>query len=287
MKLESEISADLSATFQVRGALFAVDECTEKFVFASENAKRFVPVSAANRLVGKSVRDVLGREITHAMRNAETMPSLERRRQHVGQHTLSEMLCDLSVFRVGSFLILEAVRRTADRDPTAQEVVKDVEVFTDVLLSRFDIERRLARFVALMRTMSGFHCVSLERRTESGVRQIAASGRTELAAAMCDGREQLHSVYDVSLPGVGLVGREEHEIPPLDMSALRIPSEDRLSSCREVGVRSIASIGLRWGEQIQGTLKFLHEKPRTPNKRTEFAVSHLAPLIGQTLSHLE
>ena len=286
MKLESEFSADHSMSIQAQGALLAVDERSEQFLFGSENAHRFADVSRTSELFGRTIREVLGREITHALRNAETMPSLDRRRQHIGQFDLSGTVCDMSVFRVGSSLVLEATRKVGDHVPSAYDVMKDVEVFSDVLLSCGDLEKQIQRFVALMRTMSGYHCVSLEQRNESGVLHTTTSGRDSLAGSHCEGKDQLHFVYDVDAPSVGLAVDDGIEVPPLDMSALRVPSDDCLSSCRSTGVAALASIGLRWGGRLQGTLKFLHATPRVPNKRTQLAVAHLAPLIGQRLSSL-
>lgn len=280
MKLESEISADRSTTFQARGALFAIDEKSERFRFASSNARSFVGTSSTHQLLGQPVRDVLGRKVTHALRNAESMPSLQRRRQHIGQFRLSGTECTMSVFRTGTVLILEALPKVGEHDPSAYDVIKDVEVLTDVLLAQTDAERNLARFVALVRTMSGYHCVCLERRSDI----FAVSGRTALSEAMCETPDQLHVVHNVHASGVGLEGLDDRDVPPLDLSALRIPSESHLSSCREAGVVACASVGLRWEGKLLGTLKFLHETPRTPNKRTQFAVAHLAPLIGQKLT---
>ncbi len=285
MKLESEFNADQSALFQSRGALFAVDERSECFLFASENVDAFAG-TVAHDLLGRSIREVLGRQVTHALRNAGSMPSLDRRRQHMGQFDLSGTPCEISVFRAGSILVLEATPKVGEHDPSAYDVLKDIEVLTDVLLTPSDLESMLTRYVALMRTMSGFHCVCLSRWQEAGYELAAVSGRAVLAEASCEAPEQFHTVHDVNSSGVGLTGLEDHDVPPLDLAALRIPGDTQLSSCRNAGVAACASVGVRWGGKLLGALKFLHETPRTPNKRTQFAVAHLAPLIGQRLSEL-
>ncbi len=282
MKLESKFSADRSTSFQSRGALFAVDEESERLLFASLNAGACVGTSTADEFLGQSVRDVLGRKVTHALRNAESMPSLDRRRQEIGQFELAGTEWALSVFRTGATLILEALPKVGEHDPSAHDVIKDVEVLTDVLLTPSDPESVMARFIALVRTMSGYHCVCLERGSDSAV----VSGRTALSRATCETPEQLHILHDVNASAVGLTGFDGRHLPPLDLSALRIPGERHLASCRAVGVAACASVGLRWGGRLLGTLKFFHETPRTPNKRTQFAVAHLAPLIGQRLSEL-
>ncbi len=286
MKLESEFSADPSLFFQPRGALFAVDERTERFLFSSENAASFAGITRNEELFGQTVRDVLGRQLTHALRNAESMPTLDRRRHHIGQFGVSGVTCDVTVFRAAGALILEVLPRVGEHDPTAYDVIKDVDVLTDALLMTTEPAGALSRFVALMRTMSGFHCVCLSRRTGRREDILAVSGRTHLSEAVCEATEQFHTLHDVNAAGVGLSGLDGRDVPPLDLSALRFPSEDHLFSCRRVGVEACASVGFRCGGRLLGTLKFLHEKPRSPNKRTQFAIAHLAPLIGQRLNRL-
>lgn len=284
MKIESEFNADQSALFQTRGALFAVDQGTESVVFSSSNAGACLGRGDTAELFGEHVRKVFGRDVTHALRNAGTIPSLGYRRQYVGRFPMDGTACDMTAFRTGTTLILEAIPITAEADPSASDVLKDVEVLTDVLLMPGNTKDMLWRFVSLLRTMSGYHCVALDGRDGSETVTLAVAGREALSGALCEAPRQLHVLYDVNDEGNALTIPAKVDLPDLGLSALHVPVSDRLNSLRRAGVGARAAIGVRNSGRTCGILKFLHATPRLPNRRTQFALAHLSPLIGLRLS---
>ena len=283
MKLESEFSTDLTILFQRRGAVLGVDRTSEQVLFTSQNAGSFVAMGAVEDIWGRQARDVLGREITHALRNAESQRTIERRRLQLGQFELAGQFSDLTVFRTGDMLILETVPTRGEREPGAAEVLRDVDVLTDALLMGTRRDRVLKRLVSLFRIMSGFHCVALDRRSESSAEIVVAAGREELAGAVCEAPEQLHILKDANAEGCRLSGCSGVGLLDFHLSTLQLPSSSRLDGFRKLGVEACSAIGIRCSGQVWGSLKFLHARPRVPNKRTQFALAHVAPLIGQVL----
>ena len=282
MNIETDIRTEEARVIQARGALMAVELGSERFVVVSENAYIFAGSQTHEELLGRPAIEWLGRRVTHAMRNAESQPSLEVRRHFMGQFELAAGYCDLSVYATPSHLVIEIVPTIGEREPTAYDVLKDVHVLTDVILGGADRKAMFEKLVALLRTISGFHCVALDVDTGAAFETVTFSGRSKIAEVACPAQPQLKIVEDVNLPSVGLVGTPDADLPNLTCSLLAQPSEAALSELQNAGVAACSSVGLFRDGRLWGRLKFLHETPRVPNKRTQLALAHLCPLIGQS-----
>ncbi|MEM6891773.1 MAG: hypothetical protein AAF636_27180 [Pseudomonadota bacterium] len=283
MKFEPTFLADQSLRFQQRGALFAIDQMTEKFLFVSENAHRFAGARNVEALINSQMDGWLGRPATHALRNAEAHPSLETRRQQIGRFHLAAGLCEVTAFSSEGRLIVEVVQVSGEHEPTAQEVLKDFEVLSDALCENESRQRRLARLVTLLRTMSGYHCVALTKMCNNSVHRVAQSGRSHLTNASCEMSTQLNVVADVTAPKLELSVPTEVKVPDMTLSLLRLPGKEHRQSIEDVGAMAQASIGLCDDNGYWWTLSFAHERPKVPNRRTEFAVAHIGSLLAKTL----
>lgn len=282
MNIETDFRTEKMRAIQARGALMAVEQGSERFVAVSENSHIFAGSRTHDELLGRPAVEWLGRQVAHAMRNAESQPSLGYRRHFMGRFELAAGYCDLSIHAAGSLLVIEVVPANGEREPTAQEVLKDVHVLTDVILGDGDHQDRYARLLALLRTISGFHCVTLDIDTGTSFETVTVSGRSQLAGVKCTASSGLSIIEDVNTPSVGLIGTPDAELPDLTHSLLSLPSEEMLAALRGVGVAACSSIGLFRDGRLWGRFKFLHETPRVPNRRVQLALAHVCPLIGQT-----
>lgn len=271
---------------QSRGAVFGIDSSSEQFVLVSTNIDEMLGLGAPHTLVGKAFYDILGSDVSHALRNAETYRAQRPHRRLLGDLTLPKGQFELEVFFCRGRLIVEAVPAQHAPYPTALEVVNDVSVLTDSLLNDRSGLSAFKSFVALLRTISGYNCVVLERVTTGTRKPVFISGRAELAHCRVPSSVQLHTVEDISAPTVSLQLPENMCADFRAQSGLLGPLEHHRVSMHDAGVLGCASIVIEKDNEIWGRFKFLHTHPRVPSKRTQLAMHHIHPLIGQYLSNI-
>lgn len=269
--------------FQSRGALFGINPQTERFVFGSPNVGEVLGIGTASSLVGKPFYAVLGREVSHALRNAETHQSLKRRRRNLGILGLSHRQFEFEVFLSKGVLVVEATPHTGGASPSVYDVFGDVDVLTDALLEPVSETQPFKRFISLLKTMSGYHTVALDRLDGACCETVSVAGLPELAECPAPFAKQFCSVLDIAAPSMEVELPTGWTLDDLALSGLLHPNALDKAALTAAGVASCASIGLWRGEELWGRIKFLHLQPRLPNKRTQLALSHLTPLISMRL----
>lgn len=266
--------------------MLAIDPIHYRVDFATENAVAVLEPPPSGKVCDQPLVEWLGAEVIHGIRNVEARPSLAAQRHLLGRIERANGACDLSAFSVADHLILEAVRATSDQEPSAIDVLKDVEVVTEALLSSPSSRDALNSFASLLRTMSGYHCIAIERDKDGKRDLVALAGQPDLSGAFCDGPRQMHAVADVNQPGIGLALSGTRDVPDLQLSTLRLPDARQLRALREHGVTAFATAGVWHGDHRWGTIKLLHGQPKHLNKRTHLALAHLLPLVGLVVQRM-
>ena len=285
--LDTNTVVDCSLSVQAHGAIFGINKLTKQVNFVSKNACSFLGLSSPDQLLVRPPADTLGREVTHALRNIETLPTLSSRPQTVGVFDLAMCRCCLLAFSAENHLVVEAIPYGNDREPSASDVLNDVQVMTDSVVSSEHLDDLFGRLTAYLRTLSGYHCVVVECGRGMDKTKVAVSGRVSLADATCDAAHHLSYVADASQSAQCLVkASDEVIVPSLGLLTLQPVTEQTKSNMQSHDVAACATLGLNKGLQPWGAIKLLHQLPRTPNRRTQFALAHLLPVIEQRLNTL-
>ncbi|MEM6538885.1 MAG: hypothetical protein AAF668_14290 [Pseudomonadota bacterium] len=283
MSVASEIPKDSPIEFQSRGAIFGIDPQTECFVFGSSNVDGVLGIGDGSELIGRPFYNILGRNVSHALRNAETHQSLTQRRRYIGDLTMSRGMFAFEVFMSNGVLVVEAVPCGGVAMPSALDVLNDVDILSEALLESTSQIESFKRFVSLLKTMSGYHCVALDQFDDEDATLLTSAGLTKLADNPAPFTNQFSYVFDLQAASVFI------DLPPgwtnrdFDLSGLKQPNQKDRAELSRAEIASCASIGLWRGEHVWGRIKFFHQQPRFPNRRTHLALAHLAPLIHQRL----
>ena len=256
---------------------------TEEIVtFATQNTGSIIGIRVS--APGLPVSELLDRRLIHDLRNVVTDPFLDDRRRYIGDIDLQGGKFEAEVFRADKQLVLEISPHSGGEVPTAYEALYDAELLSSAL----DLPDSISfeKLTGLLRTLSGYHSVVLERLEGSSRLPIAVSGANELSHLPSTHPQQLHFVQDTNSPTTQVELSSDGGLPELGLSGLISPPLEQLEELCSSGVSACAAFGI-WRDNVPlAVIKFFHRRPRVPNKRTRIVLEHLAPQIRQRLNGL-
>ena len=283
MKFEIDFQQQQGIAIQSSGALLAFRTTDDKVALASANCAQFLGEAGDNAL-GQSVRDVVGCDVFHALRNVSVLPSIRKRREYIGRYTFNDRPLDLSAIQSGDCIVIEAFDADPDPFPSAYDVLKDVLLIQDRIQTAKDENDVFCNIITLLRTISGYDCVAVCKYLENKSEIVAKSGNSIAAFETLEVSTQLHIVPSVDQEAVQVHSLSDVDKFDLGLSGLRWPPTPSLEKLRRVGAAACVTQGVQLDDRIWGYLTFLHRSPRVPNHRTRLALSHLQPLICAKLS---
>lgn len=226
--------------FQARGAVLGIDPTSQITTFATQNAGGFW--GRRDVSPGLPVSELLSRRLIHDLRNVETDPFLDRRRRYLGDLDLPGGKFEAEVFRADEQLVMEISPHASCEVPTAYEALYDAELLSDVLES--PDSNSFEKLTSLLRTLSGYHGVVLDRLQGSTRTQIAMSGSNEFSHLPSMLPRQLHFVQDTSGPITQVEPASDGVVPELGQSGLISPPLEQLGELRSSGVSACAALGV-------------------------------------------
>lgn len=285
MVLETDIFIEHGMTVQDTSVLLGFDLASERLAFFSRNARCFLGVASADDWIACPMSQILGGDVTHSVRNVQTLPTLAHRPQTLGLFQLGQQHCAVMVFRTADFIVLELIPASSDREPSAIAVLNDVRLVADAILGAADLGEMFGRLTSLVRTLSGYHCVQVHQLFDADKStRLASSGRDILVDLSLGCPRHFSFVADAFHSGQALVKFEDDlRVPSLDLATMRTISGGAAQSLREQEVAACATISFGRRGRIWGVLQMLHQGGRMPNRRTQLVLEHLAPLIEQRL----
>lgn len=286
MKFDPDFRPQQGLTIQSSGALLAFRPNDDIVALASSNCHKFLGPQYAEGLLGLHVRDVVGSEVFHALRNVISLPSILRRREHIGVHKINGRAIDFSAFQSGSYVVSEISEADSDPMPTAYEVLKDVQLLQDRVLSANTEDEVFQNIVMLLRAISGYDCVAACKYDENLSHIVANAGNSLIASETLETNTQIHAVPDIRLGNVSIRSITDVNEFDISLSNLRCLPTPNVEKLQQIGAVACATQGIQIGKRIWGYLVFLHRLPRTPNHRTRLALSHLHPSISARLNAL-
>ena len=286
MKFELEFQRQRDITIQSSGALLAYRLSDERVALASANCRDFLGYELKEPPLGRKVRDVIGADAFHAVRNASAMPSIRRRREHAGQHMFDRGKVDLTAFQSDDCIVIEVMDASSEPVPPAYGVLKDVLLIQDRILSAQSPDEIFRNIVTLLRTISGYDCVAACRYRENLSDVVASSGASLAAFETLETNAQLHILPSTQETPVVVHSLSDVDKLDLTLSGLRWPTMPSLEKLRRIGAQACLTQGIQFRDHIWGYLAFLHRTPHLPNHRTLLAMSHLQPVITMRLAQL-
>lgn len=285
MSTETRPASDQLLSLQSRGALLVFDPCNEEICAVSQNAHVMIGKSGFDSLVGQSISETVGAQVAHAVRNVHWHNSFSVGRSFLGNFVVGGGLCEASVFKSDDLLVLELVPRVNDAEPSAFDVLKDTQVFSELMRNGADPHETLQKIVSVLKIVSGYHCVVLDKNSSGIPKPIFWTGREEL---MHDAVEHLRPnlvVEDVNAPPQGLLFNSPVKPPNLENSALALPTVRQIEALRSANCSAFAEVVLIAGADFWGGIRFLHGAPRVLNARTRYILEHLKPIMSVWLFH--
>ena len=284
MKFEHDFQRQQNIAIQSSGALLAFRASDNRIALASTNCAEFFRNGLAEAPLGKHMRDIVGSDAFHALRNAAVLPSIRKRREYLGLFGVAGDFLDLTVFQSGECVVLEATRADPDPLPGAYNVLKDVLLIQDRVQSAASDDELFCNIATLLRTISGYDCVTACRYRENASEIVASSGTSMTAFETLEVNTQLHFVPSVDQQSIPVLALDDVDSFDLTLSSLRWPPVPSLDRLRRIGAAAFMTLGLQTNDRVWGYLAFLHRSPRSPNHRTRLTLSHLQPLITAKLN---
>lgn len=236
------------AAIQARGVLVAFDGNDGPAIAASENAADCLREDP----MGRPVRDVLGQDAEHALRNLCALPWIGERPVFAGRYVIGEAELDLHVHVSEGSVVAELEPSDGGALPDAHAVARDVELIARELRNgpRSAVED-------VLRTLSGFRDVSVGDTLGPLSRLVGAIGG-----------EGLSCFDDMARDAVQVTG----DAPDLTVAHLRSLPPDAMETLVKDGIRAITILG-------QGEVVLTHPRPRMPSHRTRLVLMHLTALL--------
>ena len=287
MKFELEFQQQKGIAIQSSGGLLAFRMSDSKIALASDNCREFLGDRSQEFPLGRNMRDVVGAEIFHALRNVSALPSIQKRREYIGRFSLGENTLDISAFQSGACHVLEMTDIEKDPMPSAYDVLKDVLLFQDRIQSATTEDQIFLGLVTLLRTISGYDHVAACRYRENFSDVIASSGHALSAVETLEVNSQIHIVPSLNQRSVEVHSLADVDQFDMSLSGLRWPPTPSLEKLKAIGASACLTQGVQIRDRLWGYLTFLHRSPRVPNHRTRLTLSHLQPLICAKLNAVQ
>ena len=291
----------IPGSIQNFGALIATESDIKEIVFASANCETYFGTSAKD-LLGMSLDEIMGNEVTHDIRNTLAHSTAATQREHVCTLTLPGGKVQISAHRSDERAILEIMplSSTADNDAAALDQVR-------FLLGNIqgvgDVQSLLEIAVKELRAMTGFDRVKAYRFLPDGAGEVVAEARGArvesylgLRYPASDIPNQARDLFRTSPIRILADIRAENEAllshgerPPLDMSLalLRGSSPVHTKYLENMGVRSTMSLPILVSGKLWGLFALHHLTPHFLNPNllmaSELAGKFLTMQIEQGL----
>ena len=222
MKFELDFQQQKGVAIQSFGALLAYRLSDDKVGLASANCDDFLGGDLSEPL-GRNMRDVVGSNVFHALRNVSILPSIRHRREFLGRFELGGRDLDLSVFQADDYIALEMSVADPDPFPSAYDILKDVLLIQDRIQSAQTENEVFCNIVTLLRTISGYDYVAACRYRENLSEIVASSGHSLEAFETLEVNTQLHIVPDIRQRPVYVQSLSDVDKLDLSLSGLRWP----------------------------------------------------------------
>lgn len=286
MKHAPNIVADAPFSLQSRGLLLGVALEGNAIAFASETAPACFALSTLDEFFEMPALDLLGPDLVHALRNVVTQPSIQVRRHHLGPIELPIGFYDIVVFGCGDLVVVEAKAAPQDAVPSAYDVLKDVQMLTDVARNGSPKET-LAWLVRALRAISGYNVVSVCHYGNEGATPIVSTSLQEPSIGIAlPSNTPVCVLEDATAGRIKLAVKDGTDVPNLALSSLQMPPIEAIMQLQNLSAQAAAFVQLTARSVPWGSIQLLHKSARCMNPRTEFFLHHVPLILDQYLCDL-
>ena len=270
------------------GSLIGCGKADQKVRLVSENISDFVPALQVEDVLGKSAEHVLGGEVLHSIRNAQTLPSIHNTPELLGTITIADTKLDASVFEAGDLIVLELM---AVHPPvSALALIRDISRLSDRMKDANGIDMLFSRILSLIRILSGYDRVQVLQHQHAGTYVVIAESRRgpvreTLGQELANPTQQqsdVHPPYQVIHDiGDAVVTLRSDMAGPFELPLLSIPhpTSAKLAQLIEQDMQAELTVPLRLEGGIWGVLQFQHRRPRLPSPQFRYVCRAILPLL--------
>jgi light-regulated signal transduction histidine kinase (bacteriophytochrome) len=293
--------AHIPGTVQPFASLIAVNTASEIVAYASENASEVLHRPVAS-ILGERVRDVLDREIWHAVNNTVSAARTTGLPLSVGRFPFSGSEHDISVFLTQDHIVLE-IEKAQDLEFDDHSGLKTLTYMTRQI-QEFSVKDELFDLTTnMLRHITGYTRVMIYRFDHEYNGEIISESRSpssetflglrfphwdipkQARAIMC--KIPLRFIQDVNQDHVSLLAANP-DLPPLDITLAnsRGVSAVHMEYLRNMKVGSTMTLTLKLGGELWGIISFHHPKPRVPALKLREILINFAELMSVKLQTL-
>lgn len=270
----------IPGVIQPFGWLVASDRETGLVRYASANMSELLghPVET---ILGTPLRDVLGPEVWHGLRNLAQLPDNDQQRQNIGSFECCGAVRSFHGFESSGCHVIE-IDPGHDSAP-APEIMRDQAYLVDRIQACTDEQALLDLTVKLMRYASGFDRVMIYKFDHEFNGQVVAEARKASLEPMLNLRfphwdipEQaralmlrfpLRIISDVDqTPSPVLKANPSDANLDLSIAHLRGVSPIHMQYLRNMGVAGSMTLSIVLGGKLWGIISFHHGSAKTPTQ---------------------
>lgn len=275
------------------GALIGYRKEDEKVVVVSDNLSDFAPNRHANDVLGKSAEHVLGGKVLHSVRNAQSLPNIQRSPELLGPVTLAGAELEASVFEAEDLAVLEFT--AGHSHVSGLDLIRDVGRLSDRMKGAEGVDILFSRILGLIRILSGYDRVQvLQCRVEDTCIVIAESRRGPVpetlgmeSANPMPTRHRLHPpylfVHDIHDKAATLRSNRAGSLE-LPLLSIPKPTPAMVAQLGEQDMQAELLIPLIIDGLLWGVLAFQHRRPRSPSPHFRYVCRTIQPLLEAWLS---
>ncbi|MCI4678228.1 GAF domain-containing protein [Rhodoblastus acidophilus] len=256
-------SRGMSPAIQPHGWMIVCDDQAARIVGHSANLSGLFPATEKG-FSGLLLRDLLGSETSHALRNGLSRTATAPRAALLPRLPIAGLagLYDFAVHAAGDLTVIE-IESAAEADPFALDRVR---ALFSRLASVHGLDRLAVLAARLVQAILQWDCATVLRLGSDGAQVLAQQRRLDWPdaaanAILCTGFSQdaranlraarLRFVADVAAAPVKLIGTKA---PDLDRTLLRAATADEISRAGKTGFAALLSLPLIVDDALWGVL---------------------------------
>lgn len=282
------------------GCLLAVSAQTGIIHYASENSIMFLG-EAAEALLGRDARLVLGREPWHDIRNAISRLKIATQTISAGEHKITDQVCAIKVHLSGEHHVIE-IEPARDIGLEGPEALKTLSYLMMQIQSCESEDQLFKLTVGLMQHLTGYDRVLIYRfDTEfngevlSEVTQGPIDSFLGLRFPHWDippqareimAKVPLRFIEDIKGTPIPILAAPDQ--PPLDitLAETRGVSPVHLAYLGNMGVRATMTLSVQVNQRLWGIISFHHCRPKMPAPAMREVLTSFLMVFGGKLEAL-
>ncbi len=284
------------------GCLIALDPHTREIHYASENCNTIIGFEMSD-LFGRTVGEIFGRDVEHALNNASAYPAFQTATLPLGDFTINDVDLQAHAFQSGRFWVLE-LEPHKPAEFGDDHGLKTLGLLIDVIQACDTQQALFDKTVDLMRQLSGYDRVMVYRFDREYNGEVIAEDKRrsmepfvglrfpsfDIPAQARDimKRLPLRFIQNVEQRPVPIATKSS-DLGPLDITLAyaRGVSPVHMQYLQNMGVQGTMTLSVVVDDDLWGMISFHHQRPRVPSAMLRSILIQVLPVFTTKLKSLQ